>query len=131
MTGEDDGPTLRVELRPHAQALLVGLATKQLRVDRLHEGIHSVETFGSRARRQPFEITVRTRDVTVRAGSDVDDDVSALPHEYGKNSSFPSGSSIWSVSYPHQVSLLGTDRSTSSRRKSVSPSAVSSTNRRV
>src|SRR5262249_20088391 len=82
MTGEDDGPTLRVELRPHAQALLVGLPAKQLRVDRPHEGVQAIEPFGSRAGRQPFEVTVRTRDVTVRAGCDVDDDVSALRHEY-------------------------------------------------
>src|SRR6516162_3270544 len=80
MTGEDDVPTLRVELRPHAQAHLVGLPAKQFRVDRPHEGVHAIEPFGSRAGRQPFEITVRTRDVTVRAGCDVDDDVSALRH---------------------------------------------------
>jgi hypothetical protein len=30
------------------------------------------------AGRQPLEVTVRTRDVTVRAGSDVDDDASAV-----------------------------------------------------
>src|SRR6266851_6555133 len=83
MTGEDDVPTLRIELRPHAQAHLVGLPAKQLRVDRPHEGAHAIETFGLGAGRQPFEVTVRTRDVAVRAGSDVDDDVSALRHEYG------------------------------------------------
>src|SRR3982751_2313550 len=82
MTGEDDGPAPRVELRPHAQAHLVGLPAKQLRVDRPHEGVHAIETFGSGAGRQPFEIAVSTRDVTVCAGSDVDDDVSALRHEY-------------------------------------------------
>src|SRR6266705_716660 len=82
MTREDDGPTLRVELRPHAQAHLVGLPAKQLRVDRPHEGVHAIETFGSGAGRQPFETAVRTRDVTVRTGCDVDDDVSALRHEY-------------------------------------------------
>src|SRR6266550_251862 len=82
MTREDDGPTLRVELRPHAQAHLVGLPANQCRVDRPHEGIHAIETFGSGAGRQPFEITVRTRDVAVRAGCEVDDDVSALRHEY-------------------------------------------------
>src|ERR1700693_1584315 len=95
MTGEDDGPTLRVELRSHVQAYVVGLPAQQHRVDRLHEGVHSVETFGSRAGRQPFEVTIWTRDVAVGAGCDVDDDVSALPHEYGNNSSLPSGSSIW------------------------------------
>src|SRR5882762_8169308 len=83
MTGEDDDPTLRVELRTHAQARLVGLPAQQLRVDRLHEGAHPIETLGLGPGRQPFEITVRTRDITVRAGSDVDDDVSALGHEYG------------------------------------------------
>src|SRR3989442_15100638 len=83
MTGENDGPILRVELRPHAQAHLVGLPSKQLCVYRPHEGAHAIETFGLGARRQPFEVTVRTRDVAVRAGSDVDDDVSALRHEYG------------------------------------------------
>src|SRR5713226_7941152 len=82
MTGEDDAPKLRVERRSHAQAHLVGLPAKQLHVDRLHEGVHAIETFGSGAGRQPFEITVRTRDVTVRAGCDVDDDVSTLRHEY-------------------------------------------------
>src|SRR2546426_4121480 len=81
MTGENDVPILRVELRPHAQAHLVGLPAKQLRVDRRHEGVHAIETFGSGAGRQPFEITVRPRDVTIRAGCDVDDDVSALRHE--------------------------------------------------
>src|SRR5215472_18938789 len=82
MTGEDDVPSLRVELRSHAQAQLVGFPAKQLRVDRPHEGVHAIKTFGSWAGRQPFKITVRTRDVTVRAGCDVDDDVSALRHEY-------------------------------------------------
>src|SRR5216684_7093455 len=82
MTGEDDAPTLRIERRSHAQAHLVGLPAKELGVDRPHEGIQAIETFGSGAGRQPFEITVRTRDVTVRAGCDVDDDVSALRHEY-------------------------------------------------
>src|SRR6266540_7016915 len=81
MTREDEGPTLRVELRPHAQAHLVRLPAKQHHVDRLHEGVHAIETFGSGAGRQPFEITVRPRDVTVRAGCDVDDDFSALRHE--------------------------------------------------
>src|ERR1700730_14329770 len=84
MTGQDDGPTLRrVELRPHAQAPLIGLPAHQLRVYRLHEGAHAIETFGLGAGRKPFEVTVRTRDVAVRAGSDVDDNVSALRHEYG------------------------------------------------
>src|SRR5882672_7449747 len=83
MTREDDGPTFRVELRPHAQAHLIGLPAKQLRVYRPHESAHAIETFGLGAGRQPFEVTVRTRDVAVRAGSDVDDDVSALRHEYG------------------------------------------------
>src|SRR5260221_4324990 len=73
MTREDDGR--RVELRPHAQAHLIGLPAKQLRVDRLHEGVHAIETFGSGAGRQPFEITVSTRDITVCAGRDVDDDL--------------------------------------------------------
>src|SRR5260370_26599195 len=82
MQGEDDVPTLRVEFRPHTQAHLVSFPAKQLRVDRPHESIHAIETFGSRAGRQPFEITVSTRDVTVRAGCDVDDDVSAPRHEY-------------------------------------------------
>src|SRR5437870_7750708 len=82
MTREDDGPTLRVELRPHAQAHLVGLPAKQLRVYRPHEGVHAIETFGSGAGRQPFEITVSTRDITVCAGGDVDDDFSTLRHEY-------------------------------------------------
>src|SRR6516225_11066329 len=82
MTGEDDVQSLRVELRPHAQAQLVGFPAKQLRVDRPREGVDAIETFGSRAGRQPFEITVRTRDVTIRAGCDVDDDLSALRHEY-------------------------------------------------
>src|SRR5438477_6306053 len=81
MTGEDDGPALRVELRPHAQSHLVGLPAKHRGINRLHEGVHAVETFGSGAGGQPFEITVRTRDVTIRASSDVDDDVSALRHE--------------------------------------------------
>jgi len=84
MTGEDDVPTLlRVERRPHAQAHLVGLPAKQLGVDRPHEGAHAIRTSGRGAGRQPFEVPVRTRDVAVRAGCDVDNDVSALRHEYG------------------------------------------------
>src|SRR5437867_1819492 len=83
MTREDDVPALRVERRPQAQARLVGLPAEQLRVDRPHEGAHAVETFGGGAGGQPFEVTVGTRDVAVRAGSDVDDDVSALRHEHG------------------------------------------------
>src|SRR2546427_7736302 len=81
MTREDDGPTLRVELRPHAQAHLVSLPAKQLRVNRPHEGVHAIETFWCRAGRQPFEIAVGTRDITVRAGRDVDDDFARLRHE--------------------------------------------------
>src|SRR2546429_6476976 len=81
MTGENDAPTLRVELRPHAQAHLVGLPAKHLRVNRLHEGVHAIETFWCRAGRQPFEITVGTRDIAVRAGRDVDDDFATLRHE--------------------------------------------------
>src|SRR5947207_12840228 len=82
MTGEDDGPSLRVELRPHAQAHLVRLPAKQLRVDRPHEGAHAIEAFGLGAGRQPLEATIRTREVAVGAGSDVDDDASALRHAY-------------------------------------------------
>src|SRR6266480_7861902 len=81
MTGENDVPTLRVELRPHSHADLVGLPAKHLRVNRLHEGVHAIETFWCRPGRQPFEITVRTRDVTVCAGSDVDDDFATFRHE--------------------------------------------------
>src|SRR6266550_8928349 len=80
VTGEDDVPTLGVELRPHAQARLVGLPAKHHRVDRLHEGVDAIETFGSRAGRQPLEVPVSTRDGAVRAGCDVDDDVAALCH---------------------------------------------------
>src|SRR5947199_6903592 len=83
MTRKDDGPILRVELRPHAQADLVGLPAKQLGTYRPHEGAHAIETFGLGAGRQPFEVAVGTRDVAVRAGSNVNDDVSALRHEYG------------------------------------------------
>src|SRR5438105_7625102 len=81
MTGEDDAPTLRVELRPHAQADLVGLPAKHFRVNRFHKGVHAIETFWCRAGRQPFEIAVGTRDIAVRAGRDVDDDFATLRHE--------------------------------------------------
>src|SRR5438552_14996979 len=81
MTGENDGPTLGVELRPHSQAHVVGLPAKHLRVNRSHESVHTVETFWCRAGRQPFEIAVGTRDIAVRAGRDVDDDFATLRHE--------------------------------------------------
>src|SRR5213594_1038456 len=81
MTGENDGPALGVELRPHAQAHLVGLPAQQLRVDRLHERVHAIETSWCRSGREPFEIAVGPRDITVRAGRDVDDDVATLRHE--------------------------------------------------
>src|SRR5690242_8104149 len=82
VTGEDDVPILRVELCPHAEGRVVGFPAQQHRVDRPHERVHAVEAGGSRAGRQPFEITVRPCDVTVRAGSDMDDDLSPLRHEY-------------------------------------------------
>src|SRR5213594_2102451 len=81
MTGENDVPTLRVELRPHSQAHLVGLPAKHLRVNRPHEGVHAIETLWCRAGGQPFEIAVGTRDIAVRAGRDVDDDFATLRHE--------------------------------------------------
>src|SRR5881396_3069825 len=81
MTGEHDRSTLRVELRPHSPAHLVGFSAKHLRVNRLHEGVHAIETLWCRAGRQPFEIAVGTRDITVRAGRDVDDDFATLGHE--------------------------------------------------
>ena len=82
MTGEDDGPTFRVELRPHAQALLEGLSAKQPGVDRRHESTQAIETLGLGAGRQPFEVTIRARDVAVGACSNMDDDVSAFRHKY-------------------------------------------------
>src|SRR2546425_12378817 len=81
MTGENDAPTLCIELRPHPQAHLVGLPAKHLRVHRLHEGVHAIEALWCRAGRQPFEIAVGTRDIAVRAGRDVDDDFATLRHE--------------------------------------------------
>src|SRR5439155_588091 len=81
MTGENDAPTLRVELRPQSQAHVVGLPAKHLRVNRPHEGVHAIETFWCRAGRQPFEIAVGTRNIAVRAGRDVDDDFATLRHE--------------------------------------------------
>src|SRR2546426_2708593 len=81
MTGENDAPTLCIELRPHPQAHLVGLPAKQLRVNRLHEGVHAIKTLWCRAGRQPFEIAVGTRDIAVRAGRNVDDDFATLGHE--------------------------------------------------
>src|SRR5262245_23304150 len=81
MTGEDNVSLLRFELRSYAQAHLVGFPAQQLRVDRFYELVHAIETFGSWAGRQPFEITVRTRNVTVRAGSNMDYDFSVVRHE--------------------------------------------------
>src|SRR6266480_1322381 len=81
MTGENDGATLGVELRPHSQAHLVGLPAKHLRVNRPHEGVHAIETLWCRAGRQPFEIAVGTRDIAVCAGRNVDDDFATLRHE--------------------------------------------------
>src|SRR5436190_14855026 len=80
MTGENDAPTLCIELRPHPQAHLVGLPSQHLRVYRLHEGVHAIETLWCRAGRQPFEIAVGTRDIAVRAGPDVDDDFATCRH---------------------------------------------------
>src|SRR5216117_2970508 len=98
MTGENDVPTLGVELRPHAQAHLVGLPAKHLRIDRPHEGVHAIETSWCRAGRKPFEIAVSTRDVTVCAGRDVHDDFATLRHEsdlrWRKAKSNPRGSPV-------------------------------------
>jgi hypothetical protein len=80
MAGENDGPVLRVELRPQPQTRLVGLPAKDLRVNRFREGGHTVEPGGGGAGRQPAEITVRARDKAVGTGSDVHDDASALRH---------------------------------------------------
>src|SRR5437764_884393 len=79
---QDDASIPGVELRPQSQARLVGFPADHHRVDRLHEGVHAVKTLGSGTGRQPFQITVRPRDVTIRAGRDVDDDLPALRHEY-------------------------------------------------
>src|SRR2546428_10077683 len=81
MTGENDAPTLCIELRPHPQTHLVGLPAKHLRVNRPHEGVHAIETLWCRAGGQPFEIAVGTRDIAIRAGRDVDDDFATLRHE--------------------------------------------------
>src|SRR5215831_7082220 len=81
MAGEDDIPILRVEFRAHAQAHLVGLPAKHLRVDRPHEGVHAIETFGTGAGGQPFEIAIRTRDVAISTGGNMDDDFPTIRHE--------------------------------------------------
>src|SRR5262245_109371 len=75
LTGEDDVPSLRVELRPQVQARLEALPAEDLRVDRPREGVHAVGRVGggARAGRQPIEISVWTRDEPVRTGSDVHD----------------------------------------------------------
>src|SRR6266853_773468 len=65
----------------HTDDELVGLPAKQHRVDRPHEGVHAIEAFWCRAGCQPFEIAVGTRDIAVRAGRDVDDDLATLRHE--------------------------------------------------
>src|SRR4029450_2327303 len=80
MVGENDGPVLRVELRPQPQTRLVGLPAKDLRVNRFREGGHTVEPGGGGAGCQPAEITVRARDEAVGTGCDVHDDASALRH---------------------------------------------------
>src|SRR4051812_36450221 len=87
-TREDDRLTGGVELRAQAQAYLVGLSPHQHRVDRLHESVHPVETLGSRPGCQPVEIAVRSGDVTVGAGRDVDDDVATFLHVTSRR--FPS-----------------------------------------
>src|SRR5881396_1354816 len=86
MAGEDDMPILRFELRSQAEARLVGLPAKDLRVDRPHERVHAVEPIGRGAGRQPFEITVRARDKPVRTGGDVHDDIAALRHTITRRS---------------------------------------------
>src|SRR5436190_19492315 len=85
MAGEDDMPILRFELRSQAEARLVGLPAKDLRVDRPHERVHAVEPVGRGAGRQPFEITVRARDKPVRTRGDVHD-VAALRHTLTRRS---------------------------------------------
>src|SRR6266576_6097496 len=100
MTGENDVPTLRVELRAHSQAHFVGLPAKHLRVNRLHEGVHAIEAFWCRAGRQPFEIAVGTRDIAVRARRDVDDDFATLAHESDLRSRLPSTSNRASFPLP-------------------------------
>src|SRR5215475_12794028 len=81
MSGEDEIPALRVKFRPHAQARLVAFSAKQLRVDRLHEVDHPIETFRSGTGRQPFKITVRTRDVAISTGADMDYDFPTIRHK--------------------------------------------------
>src|SRR2546429_4256797 len=99
MTGENDAPTVCIELRPHPQAHLVGLPAKQLRVNRLHEGVHAIETLWCRAGRQPFEVAVGTRDIAVRAGRDVDDDFAT------RHGGPPNGSRL-SCSAEHESSQM-------------------------
>ena len=47
---------------------------------KIGELAHAVEALGRRTRRQPFEVFVRTRDVTVGTGCDVDDHFPRLGH---------------------------------------------------
>ena len=81
LAGEDD-VAIRVELRPHAQARFVGLSAKHYRINCSHKGVHAIEAFGSGARRQPFEVAVGARYVTISTGADVDDDFAWICHDY-------------------------------------------------
>src|SRR5688572_10329494 len=78
---EHDGAASRVELCSQFQAHLIRLSANNRRVNRLRELVHTVEAGGSGSGCQPPEIPVRSCDITVGAGRDVDDDVAALRHE--------------------------------------------------
>src|SRR5580765_2984734 len=64
-----------IECGAQLHADLVRLAAQHLRVDRPHELSHSIESLGSWAACQPFEVAVWSGDITVRAGCDVDDNL--------------------------------------------------------
>jgi hypothetical protein len=81
VTRKDNVRILCVELRPHPETHVVGLSAEHLRIDGLHECVHAIETLRCRAGRQPFKIAVGTRDITVRAGPDVDNNFSSLRHD--------------------------------------------------
>ena len=81
VTRKDNVRILFIELSAHPEAHFVSLPAEHLRIYGLHESTHAIETLRRRAGRQPFEIAVGTRDVTVRAGPDVDNDFAPLRHE--------------------------------------------------
>src|SRR3954468_20414553 len=94
---------------------MVSLPAKQQRVDRLRERFDAIEAFRLGAGRQPVEITVGTRDVTIGARCNPNYDLPLFRSHSpcpANRMRLPSGSRTMKVCAPHSSLRKGWTNST-------------------